>query len=464
MARRSPRPAPSPIGEWIATLPRLDGVRPVDALPPPRADAVDAGVAGGAVDQRPRYRRQSPPGAAVSAAPQQEIYSLVREGGVLRWRAGTVPATGLRQRAAGRAALPPGQIVKQYAFERLEPSQVYTALLGLDQRLTPAGTGLRRLHNGVLVPFPDPRKAAGKKVLLIVHGTFSTAEAVVTNGLQATPAGNRLLADSAKRYDFVLVFDHPTLSVSPMLNAFDLAALLRPAPASIDMLCHSRGGLVARWFCEAFAEASIKRRVLFVASPLAGTSLAAAPRLKSSLDLLTNTADMLRTLGDSAAAQPLFLAASGLMRVLSAVTGGVARTPILDAAIALIPGLDGQSRVGNNQELLRLRANTGTADFAAGQVRYFSVQANFEPRDIGWNFLRLFSKPMQRVGDWGADLVFQGPNDLIVDTASMAETADGRPITIAHDFGTTDRVHHTNYFVQPETIRAVRSSFGLALA
>jgi hypothetical protein len=464
MAPRSPRPPPSPIGEWIASLPRLDGVRPVDTLPPPRAvAAVVAGAAGSSVLQRPSYRRQSPPGAATAAAPQQEIYSLVRDGGVLRWRAGTVPATGLRQRAAGRAALPPGQIVKQYAFERLEPSQVHAALLGLDQRLTPAGTGLRRLHNGQLLPF-DPRRAAGKKVLLIVHGTFSTAEAVVTEGLQSTPAGLRLLADAARRYDAVLVFDHPTLSVSPMLNAFDLAALLRPAPASIDMVCHSRGGLVARWFCEAFAEPSIKRRVLFVASPLAGTSLAAAPRLKSSLDLLTNTADMLRTLGDSAAAQPLFLAASGLMRVLSAVTGGAARAPILDAAIALIPGLDGQSRVGNNQELLRLRANTGAADFASGQVRYFSVQANFEPRDIGWNFLRLFSKPMQRLGDWGADLVFQGPNDLIVDTASMAETADGRPVTIAHDFGTTDRVHHTNYFVQPETIRAVRSSFGLALA
>ena len=33
-----------------------------------------------------------------------------------------------------------------------------------------------------------------------------------------------------------------------------------------------------------------------------------------------------------------------------------------------------------------------------------------------------------------------------------------RLITMAHDFKTNDRVHHVNYFVQPETVRAIRSS------
>ena len=452
-------PAPADLGAWLSSLPAIDGVRPVDRMPTTTRTPA----------QRPTYRRQRPPGEPVAAAPQQEIFSLVREGGVLRWRTGAASTMGPRQRAGGRAALPMGDVVKQFAFERLEPSQVYTALVGLDRMLTPAavypesaGNGLRRLRNGKLEPFNDARKAAGKKVLLIIHGTFSNAESLIVHGLQKTAAGNKLLADAEAKYNLVLAFDHPTLSVSPMLNAFDLAALLRPSPASIDIVCHSRGGLVARWFCEAFADTALRRRVVFVGSPLAGTSLAAAPRLKSTLDLLTNIADALRTASDMAWANPLFLAASGLLRVVSTVTGLAAKTPILDAAIALVPGLDGQSRVGNNQELLRLRANTGASDFAAGQIRYFAVQANFEPKDIGWNFLRLFSKPMQRLGDWGADLVFEGPNDLIVDTGSMAEVADQRIIHVAHDFGTTDRVHHTNYFVQSETVHAVRKSFAIA--
>ncbi len=447
------------LGEWLDSLPVVDGVRPVDRMP----------MTAHASRQRPAYRRQRPPGEPVTHVPHQEIVSLVRESGVLRWRAGAASAMTSRRRGGGRAALPPGEVVKQFAFERLEPSQVYTALVGLDKKLTPAaayagspGNGLRRFRNGQLEPFADSRKAAGKKVLLVIHGTFSTNEAVITNGFQKTPSGAKLLADAERKYDLVLAFDHPTLSVSPMLNAFDLAALLRPSPASLDIICHSRGGLVARWYCEAYADAALKRRVVFVGAPLAGTSLAAAPRLKSALDLLTNIADMLRTASDLVSANPLFLATSGLLRVVGAVTGMAAKTPMLDAAMALVPGLDGQSRTGNNQELLRLRANSGTTDFTAGHIRYFAVCGNFEPNAMGWNFLRFFSKPLQRIGDWGADIIFPDHNDLIVDTGSMAEVADDRLVAVAHDFGTTDRVHHTNYFAQPETAAAVRKSFGIA--
>jgi hypothetical protein len=450
---------PSGLPDWLASLPTVDGVRPVDRMPANTRLPT----------QRPAYRRQRPPDAVADPAPQQEIVSLVREFGVLRWRVGATSTMGAQRRAGGRAALPAGEVVKQYAFEKLEPSKVYSALVGLDRTLTPGavypgtqGNGLRRLRHGKLEPFPDSSKAAGKRVLLLIHGTFSKSESLLTEGLQKLAAGSELLADAEKKYDFVLAFDHPTLSVSPMLNAFDLAALLRPSPAAVDIVCHSRGGLVARWFCEAYADAALKWRVVFVGSPLAGTSLAAAPRLRSTLDLLTNIADVLRGASDLAAANPLFLAASGLLRVIGTVTGLAAKTPVLDAAIALVPGLDGQSRVGNNQELVRLRANTGSSNFAKDHIRYFSVQANFEPKDIGWNFLRLFSKPMQRFGDWGADIIFQGKNDLIVDTASMNEVADQRFIAVAHDFGTTDRVHHTNYFVQPETVQAIRKSLAIA--
>ena len=62
------------------------------------------------------------------------------------------------------------------------------------------------------------------------------------------------------------------------------------------------------------------------------------------------------------------------------------------------------------------------------------------------------------MGDWVADRIFDGPNDLVVDTVSMDQVADARLITVAHDFRTNDRVHHINYFVQPETVRAIRAS------
>ena len=374
------------LGEWLDSLPVVDGVRPVDRMP----------MTAHAPMQRPAYRRQRPPDEPVTHVPHQEIVSLVRESGVLRWRAGAASAMTSRRRGGGRAALPPGEVVKQFAFERLEPSQVYTALVGLDKKLTPAaayagspGNGLRRFRNGQLEPFADSRKAAGKKVLLVIHGTFSTTEALITNGFQKTPSGAKLLADAERKYDLVLAFDHPTLSVSPMLNAFDLAALLRPSPASLDIICHSRGGLVARWYCEAYADAALKRRVVFVGAPLAGTSFAAAPRLKSALDLLTNIADVLRTASDLVSANPLFLATSGLLRVVGAVTGVAAKTPMLDAAIALVPGLDGQSRTGNNQELLRLRANSWSERLHGGPHSLFRCARQLRTERDGLEFSAL---------------------------------------------------------------------------
>lgn len=447
----SAQPPDSGLVDWIRGLPELEGVQ-----------SLDFKTRDGPSRPRAEYRRRVPPGLSHGLAPR-EIASLVREDGVLRWR--SAAAGALPGRRAGRAALSRGEVVQQFAFERIAPSQVYSALVGLDKQLTPdahytAGTasGLRRLARGRLVRFPDSQAAAGKKVLLIIHGTFSKSEALTTEGLLKTKEGRELLGRAEETYDLILTFDHPTLSVSPLLNAFDLAALLRPAPASVDIVCHSRGGLVARWFSEAYSDPTLGRRVVFVGAPLAGTSLAAAPRLKSTLDLLTNVADALRMASDFASATPLFLAASGILRVVGLVTGAAAKTPILDAAIALIPGLDAQSRTGNNQEIVRLRQNTGSGDFSSDTVKYFAIQSNFEPQEIGWNFLRLFSKPMQRLGDLGADIVFEGANDLVVDTVSMSEVADGRTVNVLHDFGTSDRVHHTNYFVQPETASAIRSA------
>jgi pimeloyl-ACP methyl ester carboxylesterase len=449
----------TPIAEWLASMPEIEGVRPVDHLTSVMR----------AQSYRPTYRRQRLPTEPVGRLPNQQIISLVRDNGVLRWRFGAATPMTYARRAGSRAALPAGQVVKQYAFEALDTSKVYDALIKLDRMLTPGAayaaniltgaantlTGLSQLVQGRLLPLAGMPNVAGKRVLLLIHGTFSNCAALVDHGLATLPDGQALLARAEKKYDMVLAYDHPTLSVSPVMNAFDLAALLRPLPAELDIVCHSRGGLVARWLCEGFCEPALKRRVIFVGSPLGGTSLAAAPRLRNTLDLLTNVADILRVGTNLAAANPFFLAASGLLRVFSMVTSLAAKTPVFDAALALVPGLDAQSRTGNNEEIRRLRANTGSGGFAGDPVQYFAIRSNFEPQEIGWNFLRLFSKPMQRLGDLGADIIFDGANDLVVDTASMSEVADKREVTVVHDFGTNATVHHTNYFVQKETALAI---------
>jgi hypothetical protein len=65
------------------------------------------------------------------------------------------------------------------------------------------------------------------------------------------------------------------------------------------------------------------------------------------------------------------------------------------------------------------------------------------------------------LADKVANVIFDGPNDLVVDTASMIDF--GVPeLELADqpwDFGTTDQVWHCNYFRQPDTIKYIADHF-----
>jgi hypothetical protein len=425
------------------------GLRPIDSIATSSASRPNL----------PRRGLLQPPANTI------DLLSLTRDpNGVLRWEAGLGLVTTISPlRRAGRAALPLGQIVQQFAYEQIAPNEVVATLEKLDRWLTPnMDVGLRRVLNdkGDLGPFNGP-DAAGKRVLLFIHGTFSNCDNTMEELRQADDGiGRKLLARALRQYDFVLTFDHPTVGVSPMLNAFDLAAMLRPAPKEIDIICHSRGGLVTRWYLEGFATDELRRhaRAVMVGSTIGGTSLAAPARLRAAMDYLANVGEMLGTVAKIGSAHPFIAAAGVLMKVMTSVTRLAAKTPIFDGAIAIIPGLHGQSRVGNSPELLRLYRNTG-ASFGQSGLTYYAVKANFEPNDPGWNFLQYFSKPMQRLANWGADIVFDGPNDLVADCTSMTHLADKVEITDFHDFGTTAAVHHTNYFRQKETVQFFLDSF-----
>jgi pimeloyl-ACP methyl ester carboxylesterase len=444
----------------------------------PGEHKVEGGDFTGDVARRGRFRRRSSPSmrAQTAATPEDcSLVQLVEKNGILSWQiAGEEtfsPTPGFR--AGPRRALvrTPGEVVRSFEFEKIPGSQTTAALIALDKKLTPdADYGLDHNRNGLMrwdvateafIPCGLDCKLAGEKVLLIIHGTFSNSKAFLN------PTFKGLLNDAATKskdgYGFVLAFDHPTLSVSPMLNAFDLAARLRDRgdPKQLDIICHSRGGLVTRWYCEAFAPVSIKRRAILVACPLGGTSLAAPHRIREVFNLLTNVSRV----GSVAAGffgGPFFLAAKGIMALTASVTGALTG-PLTDAVVSLIPGLDGQSRTGNNQELRRLHLNTGTAPFSdpKGDVRYWSILSNFEPDTSGaWGFLRSFSRPLQTLANRGADFVFEGPNDLVVDTASMTEASRGRNvIEVLHDFGTNHEVHHTNYFDHKTTLLKIREAF-----
>lgn len=377
------------------------------------------------------------------------ILSLVEEDGVLHWEesSGILP----RPLAGRRGLWGRKKVIKQLKYPKLGFSQVAQYLEDFDHRLTPFW-GLRRWQDKQLKPVEKP--SGQRPILLFVHGTFSKNEAIFEQ-LAATAVGLKFLDKMQANYE-ILAFDHPTLSVSPMINALDLARVLGNYPLPIDVICHSRGGLVTRWWLETFDSGKHgRRRAVLVGAPLDGTSLAAPNKLRHGIDLLTNIGHIL---GEGLSLIPFFTVAGGLLKIFSSFGSIVANTPVVDAAVAAIPGLAAMSMSTNNFELNRLNTMIpGTTP-----PTYFAVASNFEPDSEGWRFWRFFTKAKGQLAHLVTDrLIFEAANDLVVDTESMFRLAGGvlqDDTTRRRLFKNSSIVHHTNYFLQPETIDFIESS------
>jgi hypothetical protein len=419
--------------------------------------------------------------------------SLVEKDGVLLWcddiAAGEPVDLGIgrrRRRMLRRAGLPaedevrtPSEMAKDpvvltRTFPKLEPNKITAAVGRIDQHLNDALDNtlrarlrpLRRAADGTFSLGEDSAAAlAGKldgRILLFVHGTFSNATSMLGEFI-ATPEGNAFLnaaTNGASRYKNVLFFEHATLAVSPIVNALELGRMFANASGQIDVIAHSRGGLVVRWWLEAFGKSlnvlpAAPVRAVLVGSPLNGTSLAAPDKLQGALSLVSNIGSVVQTtLGLAGAANPFLWAAGKLVQVVVSATGALARTPLVDGVVALIPGLSGQSMVSNNFEINNLRLGP-----CAIEPRYYAVRSNFETADPGWKFWQYFRK--SAIADIATNHVFPGQNDLVVDTASMVDFGVPRLVLADKpcDFGTSATVWHCNYFRQPETVDYITRNF-----
>lgn len=396
-------------------------------------------------------------GVGPVADPTQSLTLIEDDNGVLLWEDGALigrPVAGLRRGYRGALAAPSGDVIEHLVVEPLDPSDVGKTLSDFDLRLTP-NQGLRRVVKGKLLPPDDTIRPVKKgRILLFIHGTFSENQAILDQLLEPkNKEGQSLLGHASDKYDQILAFDHATLSVSPMLNALDLARRMDGTEADVDVMCHSRGGLVTRWWLEAFDRPVGKRRAVLVGAPLEGTSLAAPPRIRYVLSWFSN---LNRVVGAVTSTIPFLTVVSCLARLTATVTNVAAKTPLVDATIAMIPGLAAMSRTSNSFELKRL--NTPRP----ARPPYYAIKSHYKPDDPGWRFWEYFvDQPLQRA----AHAIFPGDNDLVVDTASMTvlEAVDapvGRKISdIAtdriYDFPEGHDVYHTNYFQQAMTCQKI---------
>jgi pimeloyl-ACP methyl ester carboxylesterase len=420
-----------------------------------------------------RHRRR----AANDAQSAVKTVSLVEEDGTLYWRDG-VPARS-RTRRRGRRGLDTiseGSLVLTREFPTLAPNKIIAAVGAIDRRLNSALDEtlcsrlrtLRQLPGGAFEL--DSRNVSGPfsgRTLLFVHGTFSNASNMLAE-FAATERGQALLSrclSGRNKYDRVVFFEHPTLSVSPVINALELGRAMAGSSGQIDVVAHSRGGLVVRWWLEAFGSSlrlgtQARVRAVLAGSPLHGTSLAAPDKIQHAMSLLSNVGTFAeKTLGLVGLSNPFIWVAGKLIEVIVSVAGALAKTPLVDALTALVPGLAGQSAVDNNHEINRLRIGPVAVDPA-----YYAIVSNFETPNPGWRFWRNFR--LDRVKDLATDVVFPGENDLVVDTWSMTDFGVPK-LKLAGascDFGTSDTVWHCNYFREEKALKYIAGRLALPLS
>lgn len=281
----------------------------------------------------------------------------------------------------------------------------------------------------------DWRRLAAGRALLLLHGTFSTAQAGF-GSLVGDPGFPKLAAAYGGR---VFAFNHPSMHHSPAQNVQTLLAQLKahlPAAArpTFDLVTHSRGGLLARELCERRAEldpggvALTVRRAILVAGPNRGTILADGDNWIALADRYTN---FITKLPDNA----YTLTMEGILTFVKVMAHG---------ALAGLPGLACLNPGGDY--LKRLNAATQPPTV------YHSIGASFTPADPG-----MIAQLCKRVGDKLVDRIFGEDNDGVVPAEGTFSTGGAAsPFNPSPEhrrvYSLDDRMNHCNYFAQ-EVVR-----------
>ncbi len=269
------------------------------------------------------------------------------------------------------------------------------------------------------------RRMGEGKALLLVHGTFSSSHASF-GGLP-----RELVVELQSRYDGrILAFDHFTLSETPLENARTfLERMPGDVRLQVDILCHSRGGLVARSLGQRPNPLQLENdrvqvdRLVMAGVPNAGTILTDRDHLVELLNRTTMILDLFPTgvVGD---------VLDAVLTVVKVVGGG---------AVEALTGLQAMRPGGAFLQRLNGDGVAGT---------YYAIAADYEPVDSGLRWL------VSAGADAVMDRVFQDrANDLVVPERGVWDASapgfpveESRLLRLPADRG----VLHTTIFGSPE--------------
>jgi hypothetical protein len=200
--------------------------------------------------------------------------------------------------------------------------------------------------------------------LLFIHGIFSSCEA----GFAGIGHDDSTWPQLRQRYgNRIIGFDHPTGSVGPAENAKWFLDQIPDVNLDLDIVCHSRGGLVARSIAVQAAQRGMTvniRRIVFAATPNGGSQITVTANWVGMVNrissVLTLPAKVLPAPADAISG-----VLAGLLEVLKIVGVGVA----LD-----LPGLEAMTP---DSPFLQ-----GLAQATKATPEYFAAAADFEPGPV----------------------------------------------------------------------------------
>ena len=297
---------------------------------------------------------------------------------------------------------------------------------------------LENYRDKVTTPFQDWASLAGKRSLLIVHGIISSADGMLSK-LPAT-AMEALVRQYGGR---LIAYDHFTLSLDPDQNAtFFLNQVKQALPdkgIELDILCHSRGGIVSRALTERgkilVPDHNCNfRKVLFVATPNAGSPLGNAEHVVDMVDVFTN---FLTKLPDGVAAY--------MVEALLGIIKLIAYT-----AETSLPGLAAMGTEGYIKKVLNVGNN------ATLGLTYGAAAANYDPDPNSPH--AFLAAALNAVVDRTFTLKGKAiGNDLVVPCDGVF-AKNGNPLfPIVNPlvYETYDHVYHNDFFAQQKTIEHI---------
>lgn len=274
----------------------------------------------------------------------------------------------------------------------------------------------------------DWKKLENEKVLLLVHGTFSNTHHAFSD------LAIDMVRELYQRYNGrVIALDHYTLSEDPEKNVeWFIKQIPENIRMNIDILCHSRGGLVSRVLCENQGEISLGskivgiNKVVFVATPNAGTILADDRYIDNFLNIYTNLASLFPT---SATVSIL----EGVLTVLKILA--------VDA-VKNLPGLKVMSPKSNFfsycNELKSIKQSNAC---------YYALSSDYEPKN----------SKLGPLAHYFTNKIFCGANDLVVPALSVyGENGNNNfPILEGCLYPKNKGINHSRYFYDSESQKQI---------